>query len=317
MNELQAELQTLRNYLQQLNKKQDLTIEWVNEALNHMSHFENLFQHVLWAHLSETAQQRAKLQQLQLNAAVAEHQQLQFRSEVKLWRDADQALLCHLTNIIQDLSQKNQETEKRLYDTVREVRSTSRRARNIGNAWVDQEMEEAPSHPAREGTYAAPDEEDDDDEYSQAPEPEDPEQDPQEPKGQASRPQRAEKGKAPAGRPRSHGANVPSPSPTGGANGSGDGNGNRGPPKNPHGKRTRSPSPPSSPSSSSSDSGLSDAPRWSIKRIKCHGTTPLSRSPSHPPAVLSRGTPAVKETPCPDPKKFDLKGDHQPFIRAC
>jgi len=92
---------------------------------------------------------------------------------------------------------------------------------------------------------------------------------------------------------------------------------NRGPPKNPHGKRTRSPSPPSSPSSSSSDSGLSDVPRQSIKHIKRRGATPPSRSPSHPPAVLSRGTPAVKETPCPDPEKFDLKGDHRPFIRAC
>jgi len=223
---LQVELQTLREYLQQLDKEQDLTIEWVNEVPEPYEPFENFFPAYVCGHICWRAQQKAKLQRLQLNAAVAEHQQLQFRSEVKLWRDADQALLRQLTNVIQDLSQKNQEMEKRLYDTVREVRSTSRRARNIGNAWADQEMEEALSHPAHEGTYAAPDEEDDDDEYSQAPEPEDPEQNPQESKGQASRPQRAEKGKAPAGRPRSHGANVPSPSPTGGANGSGDGNGN-------------------------------------------------------------------------------------------
>ena len=195
--------------------------------------------------------------------AVAEHQQLQFRSEVKQWRDADQVLLCQLTDVIQDLSQRNQETERHLYDTVREVRSTSRRARNIGNAWADQEMEEAPSHLSRKGTYTVPEDEDDDEEDSNAPEPADPEQDPQESKGLASRPQRAEsKGKAPASHPHSHGANVPSPLPTRGATGSGDGNGNQGPPKNPpRGKRSRSSSPPSSPSSSSSDSGLSDIPR--------------------------------------------------------
>src|SRR5437764_2879130 len=33
--------------------------------------------------------------------------------------------------------------------------------------------------------------------------------------------------------------------------------------------------------------------------------------------LLPRRTPAVKEISCPDLEKFDLKGDHQPFIRAC
>ena len=68
LDELQVELQTLLGYIQQLNMEQNLTIEWVNEALNHTNYFENLFRQVLWAHLSETAQQKARLHQLQLNA---------------------------------------------------------------------------------------------------------------------------------------------------------------------------------------------------------------------------------------------------------
>jgi hypothetical protein len=72
-----------------------------------------------------------------------------------------------------------------------------------------------------------------------------------------------------------------------------------------------------SPSSSPSDSGNSDSSDGSDprKRYKRRGTTP-PRRPSETPYFAG---PTPKETPCPDPPKYDMKKgkDYRAFLRGC
>src|SRR5437773_7124448 len=45
--------------------------------------------------------------------------------------------------------------------------------------------------------------------------------------------------------------------------------------------------------------------------------TPPSRDPRHSPLPPPRKQPEAKETPCPEPDKYDMKKDHPSFVSAC
>src|SRR5437762_2117433 len=136
MMSFRRELEELERRHMQLAAKEEVTYQWITDALQKANTIEEMHWHVMGAHMSVTARLELQLHQHMTLAHLNELANQAFRE------DATQALKAQRQTI--------QDQDSRLHKLVQELRTTSPRTRNLASDWVDQEMTAPPESTGEE-----------------------------------------------------------------------------------------------------------------------------------------------------------------------